>query len=181
MFYGKQPRKENGFYVVDAPDWAIREYGMNVGSKGDLIYENMFQIWVDRDGSPWAYNCVIMCADLLLLGKRWPDSMNQAIDAKTWLGMKWSDLLYKLRLIPSHKYRPQKGFFAMTRDPYISFYNTCLALHLYELIEEVAMPWYCYNPKVWRWRRRLIKDNRKLYVRRLDMLMASAVLQNYTR
>ena len=67
----------------------------------------------------------------------------------------------------------------MTRDPYTAFYTACIMLDLKEDIEIVKIPWYLYRPEVWTWRRRLIKDNSKDYVKRLRYLRALAVVKNY--
>ena len=178
MFFGKEPYKENWYWVADSPKWAVDIYGEDMRSKGDFIFNNMLKIYQDRDRSSWAYLNLLNCAELLIQGKRWPDSMNSPRDAKTWLGTHISRLLYNWQITDTCKYRSQKR---MTRDPYIAFYNTALFFEFPGLVEEVMIPWYCYSPKVWRWRKRLIRDTRKEYVKRLNYLMSNATAQNYER
>jgi len=176
MFYGKEPYKKGWYWTTDAPEWAVNEYGEDMHAKGDLIFENMAKIFLDRDDSEWAFNNVLHCYDLLIERKRWPDEMNSTRDAKTWIGMHISRILYRCGLKRTRKYRSQGG---MTRDPYIAFYNTAIFMGCEDMIERVIIPWYCYSPGVWRWRRLLINDTRKDYVKMLDYLMANAKIQRH--
>ena len=176
IFYGKEPYKKNWYWTVDAPEWTVREYGEQMHAKGDFIFENMTKIFLDRDKSEWAYNNMIECSELLLRSKRWPDELNSPRDAKSWIGAHISRLLYSWGITKTCKYRSQTN---MTRDPYISFYNTAIFLECPDLVEEVVPPWYCYSPKTWRWRRRLINDTRKDYVKVLNYLMDYANIQSY--
>ena len=64
----------------------------------------------------------------------------------------------------------------MTRDPYIAYYTLAVKWELIYFVESMKMPWYCYNPIVWRWRRRLIKDKQSLWKKRLDYYRAMATM-----
>jgi hypothetical protein len=176
MFFGKEPYKENWYWTADSPEWAIDQYGEDMHGKGDFIFNNMLKIFLDRDRSGWAYENLVNCADLLIQGKRWPDSMNSPRDAKTWIGTHISRLLYNWQLKDTCKYRSQTN---MTRDPYIAFYNTALFLGFPDLVEEVIIPWYCYSPGVWNWRKRLIKGWKHVVKERLNYLMDYANIQSY--
>ena len=67
----------------------------------------------------------------------------------------------------------------MVRDSFIALYTTSILLNVPEYIENTVMPWYVYSPKTWKWRRRLLKDNRIDYVIRLGYLRANAVVLSY--
>jgi len=66
----------------------------------------------------------------------------------------------------------------MVRDSFIALYTACVFLDRKQFIDAVPMPWYLYSPEVWRWRRRLIKDERIDYKRRLGWLRAKAVVMD---
>jgi hypothetical protein len=168
----REPYKVGFFWADKSPGWEIRDYGLAVEGKGDLIFNTCDKIIRDADNSDWAYAALDNCAYLLNTRKRWPERMNQSIDAKNRIDCIWSKLMRKLGVNPTHKYRWVTG---MTRDPYIAFYACCVFLGNYEYIEGVTMPYYNYRRTTWRWRKLLIKDNRLDYVKRLSYLRAIAV------
>lgn len=140
---------------------------------GDLIYNTMSRIIDMQDKSDWAHTALDYCILLLFERKRWPYRLNQDNTAKNWFQWKWS------KLLKNGKYtRPQGN---MTRDPFIATITCCLFLDRWEHIEAIKLPIHLYTPKTWRWRRRLIKDNRKQYVQRLSYMKATAVRMNYLR
>ncbi len=167
--------KQFGFYIEDDPEWAVREYGEDTHGKGDLIFNTCYKILRENDLSEWAHHALENCRQLLIDKKRWPDYMNSDIDCKTWLRMKWSRGCYRLGLVDTVKHRRQRG---MTRDPYIAFYAVC-KLHSVAWVDSTPIPWYLYTPEVWRWRRRLIKDKRKDYVRRLGYIRAYTTVLDF--
>jgi len=79
----------------------------------------------------------------------------------------------------------------MTRDPYIAlgacyehllfFANELEAEILMEAYETTTIPLYLYRPHIWRWRRRLIKDTRPHWRKRLTYLRAFAVVEKFMR
>ena len=164
----------NKFYI-DGNFWR-HEIADGSMSKGDIIFETCYLILKDEDQSDWAYGAIEACSVLLLDGKRWPDRMSDNTDVNSWIGRIINRSLRKIGILKNPKFRFQGR---MTRDPWIAFYTACLYLGEPGYIESVPIIWYLYSPKTWRWRRRLIKDNRKDYVIRLDSLRALAVTLNY--
>ena len=162
--------KDGYFWRTTGHEWEVRNYGDHVHGKGDLIYNSCAKIVKDKDTSEWAIQSVYECYRLLSEGKRWPDRMSQRIDAKTQIGHWVSLLLFWFKFTDKVKYRPQHD---MTRDPYIAFFAACVFLNI-SLIPYIKIPWYLYRPHVWRWRKRLVIDKRKPYVRELGYLMAFA-------
>ena len=151
-------------------------YGQMVDSKGDLLFNTLDKIEEDNDTSEWAKISLIMCAGLLKDRKRWPDTMNRANDAKTRIGWRWSQLCRRLNIRKTEKYRSQNS---LTKDPFYPFYYLCIKFGRRDLIEQVKIPLRLYRPEIWRWRRRLIKDNSKDYVKRLRYYRALSIVKNY--
>ena len=170
--------KKYGFYIEDDPAWAVRERGVDTHGKGDLISNTCRKIFDEGDTSPWAYEALVLCADLLAARKRWPDFMNQSCDAKTWLGAHISHLLYDLGLVKLRKFRNQKG---MTRDPYTNFYGMCMLLDRKQFIEAITIPWRLYSPEVFTWRKRLLRPHKEKYVNDQRYLRAKAITLNAER
>lgn len=140
---------------------------------GDLIYNTMSRIIDMRDKSDWAYSALDACFLLLFDRKRWPNRLSRDDMAKNWFQWQWS------KFLGNGKYsRPQGN---MTRDPYIAVITCALFLDQHEVIENIHIPLYLYSRETWVWRRRLIKDNRKNYIQRLDYLRATATRMNYLR
>jgi hypothetical protein len=145
--------------------------------KGDLIFNTCYKILRDRDKSDWAYKAMQACANLLLKGQRWPERMWAPLDAESWIeriivrSLKhWFGITVK-----RYEFRYQGR---MVRDSWIALYTACVFLDRKQFIEAVSMPWYLYSPEVWRWRKRLIKDERIDYKRRLGFLRAKAVVMD---
>ena len=151
---------------------------------GDLIFNTMDKVLRDSDTSDWAVDALYSCANLLIDGKRWPNRLNQADTAKTWLQWKW----YKWGLGKTVYSRPQQ---TMTRDPYIAFYADCIRLDHPERIREIKLPWNAFAPSTYYWRKYLIShntvylkcyrflqrfsSNKHAYVKRLNELREMAI------
>ncbi len=149
--------KDSCYWRNKSLDWEVANYGEPVNGKGDLISNTMMRIIEQGDKSSWAYNSLMYCQNLLRNRKRWPDRMNQNIDAKSSIQWRWSKQMQKLEVNKTVKYRPQHH---MTRDGFI--YTICCAVHLdrIDIIKKVRIPWYLYRPSVFAWRRYLIKPNK---------------------
>ncbi len=156
--------KDGLFWRKKSPEWEFFNYGnVMINSKGDLGSNTMMRIVDSGDDSSWAFLSLSAVRDLLLEGKRWPDRMNQDVDAETRIEWRLSQLKQLLLIKKTVKYRPQHQ---MTRDPYIYFYTACIMLGREDLIELVKMPWYLYRPGTWAWRKCLINEtwwNRLIY------------------
>ena len=139
-------------WYKDGPYWRHNESS----NAGDLIFNTCDKIIRDGDTSEWAFNALLYCLDLLLVGKRWPDSLTQADTSKTWIRYKWSKLLKNGRYS-----RPQH---ILTRDPYTAFYAAC-AMVAPVLIGDVQPVWYIYRSNFFNWWRYLCTGNVK-YLRR---------------
>lgn len=170
-----KPYKDGNFWRGESQDWEIARYGEAEDGKGDLILNTLSKIIDDEDASDFTVKAIHECYLLLKAGKRWPDRMNQEMDAKHWLHWKWSKLLYKLKLIKHVKYRPQKG---MTRDPFILFY--AVQMFYYGVIKfRVKLPIWLFTPTyvIWRWG--LEHSHKKAYVERLRYYKHLANVMNY--
>jgi len=152
---------------------------------GDLIFNNLTKIVMDGDGSEWAIDSFLACAKLLQgpNRKRWPDEFNIGTEAPNrWVFypyMYWK----KLWRVPHREWKWQNCQTDMTRDPYWAF-GACfihlmtsipphydLALEkVYQAFIKTTIPWYIliHNFSMIVWRKRLIKDNRDQWKRRLD-------------
>lgn len=176
----KDPYKDGNFWMDRSPGWAVREYGGHPDGKGDLIFNTCYKIIQDVDVSPWALTALTSCMMLLKARKRWPDRMNQDIDAKNRIDCMVSKWLWRLKIRLTHKYRWQDG---MTRDPYIAWITACILTRNEYLIQSVSIPWYLsnpfYAPTTMRWRRRLLRDKRDVYVQRLGYLRSLAVTAKF--
>lgn len=131
------------------------------GDAGDIIYNSMSKIIDMEDRSIWANDSLSYCIALLDNHQRWPDMLNQENTAKNflqwWLNDKYS--------------RPQHF---LTRDPYYSVICCAEFLKRADEIESIKIPWYCFSPAMWIWRRKLIKDNRPNWRKRLTHYKALA-------
>lgn len=142
---------------------------------GDYIFNNLTKIIMDGDKSTWAVLSFIYCAVLLDERKRWPDYLNRSGDAPNRY------LWHILKML--YSYRSQDD---MTRDPFIAFgacYTHLLGGRHDDLLrvtfESVTIPWYLYRVTVFKWRKRLISDNSKFYVKRLRYLRALATVKYF--
>lgn len=168
--------KENHFYRKKSSDYENMVYGQIVDSKGDLIFNTLSKIIDDNDTSEWARLAFMMCGGLLECRMRWPHCMNQPNDSKNWIQWRWSQALRRLNIRKTEMYRPQKS---ITRDPFYPFFYLCIKFGRKDLIKEVTLPFYLYRREIWRWRRRLIKDNSPDYVKRLRYYRNKANVLNY--
>lgn len=136
---------------------------------GDLLFNSFSKDTIDGNVSKRAIDSFFDGADLLKQRKRWPDEMNIGTEAPN----RWVYYLTKPLKIYS---RPQSD---MSRDPYITWFTFGMSLLKSNLPQETAqkiidemeamrIPWYLYRPKTWRWRKLLLIDTRKHYVKRLD-------------
>ena len=171
--------KDGYFWKDPSRPWEIELYGYSTDNKFDLISNTCYKIVIDKDMSQWAIGALLYCRCLLIERERWPRRMNQPQDPKTRLEWRLNRLLYWLHLVGKpKKYGHQKR---MSRDPFIAFYTACAMHDLWEWIEQVTIPWHLYRPNTWRWRRRLIRDKRKDYLQRIDLMRAFAVTYNLER
>lgn len=145
--------------------------------KGDLIFNTCYRIRRMKDKSEWAYHALQACSDLLNEGRRWPERMWDTLDAESWIeriivrslkhGFNIRVARYEFRYVGR-----------MVRDSFTALYNASVLLGVKQYIIRTPMPWYVYSPEVNKWRRRLIKDERDIYKRRLTWLRADAVTNN---
>lgn len=153
--------------------------------RDDLIYNNMVKIVYDKDLSDWAYECFQACADLLSARNRWPQWMDEPTDCKSIIGwwlygriqrIQWWLWEHKIdvKIIRKKRTRYRKD---MTRDPYIAFYRCAVHLNRIQFIEVIKPPARLLRPAFVRWRHRLLTNNRKDFVLRLDHLMDGASYQ----
>ncbi|MCK5642676.1 MAG: hypothetical protein KAJ19_17845, partial [Gammaproteobacteria bacterium] len=127
----------------------------------------------DEDTSEWAHQALEDCADLLTHRVRWPDWMNHEKDPKTRIGWRSRRLLKLLYLTGEpYVYGHRKR---MSRDPFVNFFTACIFLRQDHHIKNITIPWYLYRPGTWRWRKRLIEDNREDYRKRLTYLYGKAI------
>ena len=150
--------KDGYYWRKQSPGWELDDYGDVPDGKGDLISRTMSRIIEQDDKSNWAYDALFSCGVLLDFRKRWPDTMNQEMDAKNWFEWKWSQYRFKRGKVKHVKYRPQGN---MTRDPYTYFYACCVHLDKLDYIKDVTIPFHLYTPTVWLWRKSLIIGKRK--------------------
>ncbi len=151
----------------DGPYWRHSESS----NAGDLIFNTCYKIIQDADISEWSFIALIACGNLLEIRQRWPLRLDEPDTSKTWIQWKW----YKWGFGKKVYSRPRH---VMTRDPYIAWTTACIFTNNKHLIRRAPMPWYLYSPEIWRWRRRLIKDKRIDYKRRLGWLRARAVVMD---
>ena len=182
--------EQNGVWYHDGPYWRKTSKDKSDG-KSDLVFNTCYKILRDKDKSDWAYKAVEACSNLLLDSKRWPDRMNDDSDCKTWCERIFNRTLREIVQWIERKINRQVKWFdrfrhpkfryqgRMVRDSFIALYTTCLFLGEPGYIEAVPMPWYCYSPEVWRWRRRLIQDNRDIAWQRLEWLRSYADVLNH--
>lgn len=161
-----------GKWYKDGFFWMMRGAG-----NGDVIYNTCSEIIDRHDRSAWAEEAVLYCGDLLLQRKRWPDRMIwEGREAKGWIRYYWSKMWKYFGVIDHHKRRPQKD---VTRDPFIAFYCAVQFLGMPELIESVTIPLRLQRPKINKWRKKLIRDRREKWLKRLDYYQSLANVINF--
>lgn len=146
-------------WILDGNCWRDE----NSGDAGDYIFNAMSRDIDMEDKSERGHRAYEECRNLLVEErKRWPDRLNQEDTAPNFIAWWFNDDKYT---------RPQRF---LTRDPYITVICRAEQLGRAEEIENIKIPWYCYSPKTWKWRRKLIKDNRANWKRRLTHYKARA-------
>lgn len=135
---------------------------------GDVIFNTCSKIIQDNDTSDWAYAAVGQCIDLLLADKRWPDSLNTGYEAPNMIAWRFK----------KYKYRPQTR---MSRDPFIAVIACLVLFDNTWVIKYLDIPPWLYRHSVWTWRKRLIKDDSKFYIKRLRYLRALATVKHFER
>ena len=167
-------RKEGYFWVDPTEPWADERYGYKTDNKWDLIHNTCDRIVIENDTSDWAKYSVYSCWFLLVNDRRWPERKDHPKDSKSWLHWRGRQLLRWLYLIP---HSPYGWVHKMTRDPYIAWAAAASLFPQDHWMQYFPIiPLTSYNPITWAWRRRLIKDNRKEYVKELSYLRAKAVV-----
>ena len=146
----------------------------------DYWFNHLTKILMDKDDSLWAVGSFLECAEYLRMRKRWPDCFTPDGAAPT----RW--VYYPLRWLRVKKYtfRAQDD---MTRDPYIAFGAVYVWFmsrgvgigDVHKAYRSVTIPWYLYRRTTFIWRKRLIRDGSKFYVKRLRYLRAYAVVKHF--
>ena len=144
----KMQNSETYYYFLtdDNGDiWLMKDIGGR--GKGDLLYRMGWYALITGDP-----DVIKACIRLLNERKRWPDFLNEGIDADSWIERIINRTLKRLGIPPQrYEFRFQGR---MTRDSY----TTVLAAiywHQYEMIDQVKIPWYIQTPAFWHWVRYL--------------------------
>lgn len=158
----------------------------------DIITNTLLKILEDGDKSFWAVMSFITCALLLMARKRYPNEMNNGYEAKSrviyYIVRTFSKAMAKVDVKIKQRSRPQHD---MTRDPY-KYLGACYEYLLSDggtgyddlvisAFEVVTIPLYLYRPDMWQWWRRLKKDNRKHFVKRMDWATSLATKLHFER
>ena len=160
--WGSNFDKVGGFWRDEQKLWQKLRYGFYPCGLFDLLYNTCRKIIDDKDFSPWAYEALERCADLLSRGIRYPGIEQMA---KNRVGLRISKILYRLRLVKHQKYGPNTK---LTRDPYCYFFIACVVLDRRQFIQAIKVPWYLYAPHFWAWKRYLdnpTAKNKKKWLR----------------
>lgn len=167
---------EIGEWYKDGYFWRKKSRDGSDG-KGDLIFNTTYKIFVDKDKSPWAYESINACSQLLNDRKRWADHMWQSLDAESWIERIIVRSLKKLGMPPNrYEFRYQGR---MVRDSFISLYHTAMYLKYEQIIIDTPMVWYTYSPETWRWKNRLIVDDRLKFKVRLWWMRGNTIGMKY--
>jgi len=108
--------------------------------------------------------------------------MNDDTDCKYWIQLIINRTtreilkLFGVQIHPKFRYRGR-----MSKDPYIAWITACTLSGNEYIIKGVTLPWYLFSQPTWRWRRRLIEDNRDEYVQRLGYLRSLAVVFKFEK
>jgi hypothetical protein len=153
-----------GEWYKDGYFWRKKSRDKSDG-KGDLIFNTTYKIYRENDRSEWAYKALEACSELLNDRKRWADRMYDPLDAESWIERIIVRSLKKLGMPPNrYEFRYQGR---MVRDSFISLYHTAMFLEYEKIITATPMVWYTYSPEIWKWKNRLIVDDRTDYKVRL--------------
>ena len=144
---------------------------------GDLIFNTLTKIIIDRDSSPWAVDAFMDCADLLIARKRYPDEFLIGTETPNMIVFWWKRHVKK----ESPLLKPQGR---MSRDPFIAL-GTLYAFFMLTIedrdvldriqkkFDQVTIPLHLqYAFEVMKWWRRLKEDDRVHYVKRLGYFRA---------
>ena len=150
--------------------WITWKHSASPDGKGDLIWWMALYALITGDA-----RTIRECIRLLNEEKRWPDSMNQEIDAKNRVQYFFSKLSHKIGLIDSHLFRSQNS---VTRDPYIMLI-CAIYWHQYEMIQDLKVPWLINRAPLYWWKKYLenpTRFNKEKYedsaIRNIDWSMA---------
>ena len=145
----------------------------------DLLFNTLTKIVKDRDRTLWAILSFLACAVLLIQRKRYPNEMRNGHEAKSrviyYIIRFFRKAFAKVNVKIKQRSRPQHD---MTRDPYKALGACYIWLITGEHTEyhhiirttfnAVTIPLYLYRPNMWKWWRRLKRDGRPLYRKRMD-------------
>lgn len=145
----------------------------------DIITNTLLKILEDGDKSLWAIMSFIRCALLLISHKRYPDEFISGHEAKSrivyYIVRAFRKIMAKFDIKIKQGHRPQHD---LTRDPFkylgavyeflLSDGGTEYDDIVLSAFKAVTIPLYLYRPSVWQWWRRLKKDNRKHFIKRMD-------------
>ena len=144
---------------------------------GDLIFNTVTKIIIDRDSSPWAIESFMVCADLLINRKRYPDEFLVGRETPNMIVYWWKKRMKK----ESGLLKPQGR---MSRDPF-TVHGALYAFLMLKLDDEkiknkitekfnqITVPLHLqYSFQTIKWWRKLKKDDRVHYVKRLSYFKA---------
>ena len=162
--------KIGDWYRGTIEKWETDWFGFEmVNGVSDLITNNMRLIKRTKDRTPWAYECLERCFDLLREPKRWPDDIDLLIPDHRQCKTRIGSALYKhkfriakrLNIETTGKFRSQGD---MTRDPYIDALACAVDMGVMDFVHTVSIPWYLYRPTTWTWHKFLKDPTDKNYV-----------------
>jgi hypothetical protein len=141
---------------------------------GDLIFNTLTKILMDRDLSDWAIEAFLICSDLLIERRRYPKEFLTGIETPNMIVYWWKNLIGKKGVL-----KPQGR---MSRDPFIAL-GSLYAFFMKNIEDEgdkyrihakflkVKIPFHLrYAFETMRWWKRLKFDDRDHYVIRLDYI-----------
>lgn len=146
----------------------------------DYIFNHCTKILMDQDDSLWAVRSFLEAAEMLQDGKRWPDHLTPEGAAPT----RWVYWPLKWLGVKKYTFRAQDD---LTRDPFIAMGAVYVWFmsrgvghgKIQPAFKATKIPWWLYRTTTFRWRRRLIKDSSKHYVKRLRYLRAYATVKYF--
>jgi hypothetical protein len=141
---------------------------------GDLIWNTLTKILMDREISEWSIKAFFDCADLLIQRKRYPKEFLVGKETPNMIVFWWKSLIKKENVL-----KPQGR---MSRDPFIAL-GSLYAFFMKEIDDkgdryrihskflEVKIPLHLrYSISTMNWWRKLKFDDREHYVIRLDYI-----------